>query len=510
VPGAAVPRDDHKRTRLIAGQTVKGRYRVVRELGAVWPAAVYLAEELATGRQVVLKVFPPELSRDRDFGGALARVARAVGSAAAAGGRIAAVQECERTEDGDLFLVVEYAEGRSLRAVLQEEGALHLRRALHLASQIAEGLEAAHEAGMVHGGLTPDDVLLDGVGEDEGVRLQGFEAAAFRAGPAVEGLPPDRRPGAAIEYTPPEQLAGEPATTRSDVYACGIILYEMLTGSPPFTGGTPEELRAKQLRDSPVPPRALRADVPAVVQLQVLRALEKDPAKRPSRVRDLMNAELQASGLLECEAEAAEDAPGLLRRLLGPLVAAVERLEELPLRWKLSGLVLWLAVSVAAVWLLVGPRAGAPPADAPVLPARQDPVEAAATAPREPRDREAAPAVVEPEVAAGVGTPGPPPPDAAPAAAAGATEQAQTPVEPPTPPVTERAEPPARATSTPPARPAPARVTGPGPGRRTDAEGGRSRRESTSPAPAPRERDREEAVTPDGTAIIDWLFRSPR
>jgi Tol biopolymer transport system component len=263
-----------------------GRYRVERELGTGGMATVYLAHDLRHNRKVAVKVLRDDLSAS--VGGA--RFLREIAIAAqlqhphilplhdsgAVGADGASV----------LFFVMPYVEGQSLRQRLQAGGALPVHDAVRILIEIVDALAYAHAHGVVHRDIKPDNVMLSGrhaLVTDFGVAKALSEASAAStvttAGVAL-GTP---------AYMAPEQATADPHVDhRADIYAVGVVAYELLTGSPPFTGGSPHQVLAAHVTAVPAPIRAQRADVPAAVERVVLKCLAKDPADRWQSASELL------------------------------------------------------------------------------------------------------------------------------------------------------------------------------------------------------------------------------
>ena len=262
-------------------QTIAQRYRVIRKLGGGGLGAVYLAEELATGSKVAVKILAKEVRCGREFLKQCWWDARF--AAASQPSNIVRVFEVDRTDEGRVFIVMEYLAGESVAEVIQREGALEVGRALRVASQIAQALAAASRARVTHRDIKPQNVI--GVGRDEQVKLTDFGVARFREtapGGSLTGL------GAiAPEYTAPEQLRGGDAADRSDIYALGAVLYAMLTGSGPATArrGAAD---ATDLGDAPPPVRRLRPEIPAALEHFVMRAMARQPERRQSSMEELV------------------------------------------------------------------------------------------------------------------------------------------------------------------------------------------------------------------------------
>ena len=317
-----------------------GRYTIEHELGRGGMATVYLAQDLKHGRPIALKVLRPELAAALGPG----RFLREIEIAA----RLTHPNILPLHDSGDagglLYYVMPYVDGESLRSHLAREGPLPLDRALEIAREVASALGYAHEHGVVHRDIKPENVLLESghaVVADFGVARAVWELAGDRlteTGIAV-GSP---------AYMSPEQAGAEERLDgRSDIYALGCVLYEMLVGEPPFTGPTPRAVAAKHLRQSVPSARITRPGVPAAVDRVIRTALAKVPADRFS------DAAHFAAALAACAGQ-----PG--RRLA-------------PRRW--TGVVVAAALTVAAGRWAWARWSGSP--SLPVPAARLDPTHVA-------------------------------------------------------------------------------------------------------------------------------------
>ncbi len=258
------------------GRVIKGRYRVLRKLGQGGMGSVYLAEQLAIARKVALKVLHGDFARDQEF---VKRFRLEARLAASLNHRnVITIYDFDQADDGSLFIAMEYLEGRTLAEVVRQDGALAVGRAVRLGLQVAQGLEAAHRAGVIHRDIKPHNIMVLGAGDE--VKLMDFGIARLMdAGGA--GL---TRTGVVMgtpAYMAPEQIEGGEITEQTDIYAFGIVLYEMLTGSVPFAASTPRAVLAKHLREPARPVRAVNPRVPGAVERVVMQALEKDPQARP-------------------------------------------------------------------------------------------------------------------------------------------------------------------------------------------------------------------------------------
>jgi serine/threonine protein kinase/tetratricopeptide (TPR) repeat protein len=262
-------------------------FHVAECIGAGGMGVVYRAVDTNLGRPVALKLLPPAYSLDAS---ARTRFLREGQSAAALDHpNLCAVHEVGISDDGWMFLAMPLYEGETLRAVLARDGALALVRALDIARQIAEGLNAAHTAGIVHRDLKPGNIMLL---PDGGVRILDFGLAkAIDQSLSATGA----RLGT-IAYMSPEQIRGGQVDVRSDLWALGVVLYEMLSGRKPFSGDD-IGLAHAILADTPSSLSVQRPGIPIAVEDVVERLLEKDPRRRYQSATQLLEALARATNL---------------------------------------------------------------------------------------------------------------------------------------------------------------------------------------------------------------------
>ncbi|MBK9030623.1 MAG: protein kinase [Myxococcales bacterium] len=267
----------------ILGMIVDGRYRVVELIGEGGMGKVYLAEHIDIGKKVALKVLHPSYSRMPDLVERFRREARAASKIGHP--HIVDVTDSGTTADGSAYFVMEFLQGVELGSVIEREGALEVGRAVRITQQICRALAAAHTAGIIHRDLKPENVFLTiRDGTTDFVKVLDFGIA--KTTEAEEAR--ERKltsPGMAMgtpEYMAPEQAAGRPADARCDVYALGAILYEMLTGVPPYQGDNFMEILTKKATVDPVAPIHLRSTIPAPVSALVAEAMARNPDDRPA------------------------------------------------------------------------------------------------------------------------------------------------------------------------------------------------------------------------------------
>jgi len=276
----------------VIGTLVGGRYRIRRLSGEGGMGRVYEAEHIEIGKRVALKILHPGYSQTPDLVERLRREARAASRIGHP--NVVDVTDSGTTEDGSFFFVMEYLEGRELGDVVFEEKGIDVRRALGITVQICRALRAAHAAGVIHRDLKPENVLLvERDGQKDFVKVLDFGIAKnLTDGDDTQAVGPRRKltnPGVAMgtpEYMAPEQAAGRPADARSDVYAVGGVLYEMLVGHPAYEGANFMEVLHKKANFAPQPIAKFRNDVPAEIEALILMAMAKDPALRPQSMSD--------------------------------------------------------------------------------------------------------------------------------------------------------------------------------------------------------------------------------
>ena len=257
-------------------------YRIERELGGGGMSRVFLAEETRLGRKVVIKVLPPEMGA----GVNVERFEREIQLAAKLQHPHIVPLLTAGSHEDLLYYVMPYIEGESLRAKLTREGELPVREAVAILKEVLDALAHAHEQGVVHRDIKPDNVLLSGkhavvtdFGVAKAVSASTGESSLTSLGVAL-GTP---------AYMSPEQAAANPHVDhRADVYAVGALAYEMLCGQPPFAGPNPQAILAAHVMDAPDPTTSRRATVPAALNELVMRCLEKLPADRWQRADEMI------------------------------------------------------------------------------------------------------------------------------------------------------------------------------------------------------------------------------
>jgi tRNA A-37 threonylcarbamoyl transferase component Bud32 len=258
----------------LAGKTI-GKYRLVEKLGQGGMAQVYKAYQPDLDRYIAVKILHPHLTGDPEFEARFRREARAV--AALEHPNIVRIYDFD-TAEGLAFLVMEYVEGTNLRTRLRDMAGhgelLDLSEVVQIAGSLADALDYAHRQGVVHRDLKPSNILIDAEGRpvlnDFGIARM-LDATAITESGGSPGTP---------AYMSPEQGQGQPGDARSDIYALGVLLYQLCTGQVPFDADTPYAIILKHITAPLPPPHTLRPDLPEAVERVILKAMAKDPAGR--------------------------------------------------------------------------------------------------------------------------------------------------------------------------------------------------------------------------------------
>jgi eukaryotic-like serine/threonine-protein kinase len=326
---------------VVVGETIAGRYGLEEVVGHGGMSTVYKAHDSLLERNVALKILHQQYNEDEDFVERFKREARSV--AQLQHPNIVTVID-RGEEDGRQYIVFEYIDGENLKELVVRKGRLDVREALEIALEIARGLGFAHDHGLVHRDVKPQNVLLNG---DGGAKVTDFGIA--RSLDVDRGVTQTGTVLGTSNYIAPEQASGQPVDAHTDVYSLGIVLYEMLTGELPFPGENFVAVAMKHIQEPSPSVLDVRGDVPLRVAEMIDRALEKDPEQRFPTM-DAFADEIEAN---LAELDRGEDAAVTL------VVPAAQRLKQrtrqrkpvsrLPL---LIGLLGALAIAAVIVGLL--------------------------------------------------------------------------------------------------------------------------------------------------------------
>ncbi len=260
----------------LVGQLLDGRYRVGERIARGGMATVYEATDLRLDRIVAIKVMPHALADDEDFSQRFVREARA--AARLAHPNVVAVYD-QGDDHGTLFLAMEYVAGRhTLRDLIRDEAPLPPRRALSLLEEVLKAIAAAHESGIIHRDVKPENVLINPNGQ--------IKVADFGLARAISSATTATATGGVlmgtVSYLPPELVTDGAADARSDVYSLGVLLFEMLTGRKPHIGESPIQIAYKHVHDDVPPPSLFVEHVPPYLDAFVARATARQRDLRPA------------------------------------------------------------------------------------------------------------------------------------------------------------------------------------------------------------------------------------
>jgi tRNA A-37 threonylcarbamoyl transferase component Bud32 len=307
------------------GRLLAGRYRLLEKIGEGGAAEVFRARDERLGRVIAVKLLRPQYTSDETWRKRFVIEARA--AAGLSHSNIVPVYDFGEGPDGAMFIAMQYVAGRDLREVLWERGKLPAAEAVAVARQVCDALSVAHARGLVHRDVKPQNIMIDSHGSpcvmEFGI-VKGLTGTELTQAGMTFGT---------AAYLSPEQATGMPVGPGSDIYSLGCVMYEMLSGVPPFTGDSPAVVAYMQVWEQPRPLRELVADIPGSLNGIVMRCLNKDPAHRyPTaqalahelEMADLMpeNAPALATGAGVAWTPDASDAPAeTMRPAAAPVVA---------------------------------------------------------------------------------------------------------------------------------------------------------------------------------------------
>ena len=275
------------------GRILDGRYEILERIGSGGMSVVYKALCHRLNRLVAVKILKDEYSQDEEF----RRRFHAEGQAVAmlSHPNIVSVYDVSTSAEAD-YIVMELVDGITLKQYMQKKGALSWKETLHFSIQIAKALAHAHEKGIIHRDIKPQNIMLL---KDGTIKVADFGIAELQS--SLSGSS-DQAVGS-VHYMAPEQAKGAVADARSDIYSLGVVMYEMLTGALPYTGDTPEEIAIKHINGNPVSPHELAEDVPVKLEEITLRAMSSDLQSRYQSA-DEMLADLEEFRKDQAAAEA--------------------------------------------------------------------------------------------------------------------------------------------------------------------------------------------------------------
>ena len=341
-----------------------GRYELAEELGYGGMAEVFRARDTRLGRDVAVKVLRADLARDPAF---LQRFQREAQSAAGLNhANIVGVYDTGE-QDGVPYIVMELVTGRTLREVLAEDGRVLPRRALEIVAEICAALSYSHRQGIVHRDIKPANVMLTPTGE---IKVMDFGIARAASASSATMTQTAQILGTA-QYLSPEQARGEHVDGRSDIYSTGCVLYELLTGVPPFQGESAVAVAYQHVREDPLPPSQIDSDLPAALDAVVLKAMAKNPANRYQSADEFQaDVERAAAGRKVAATPVLADAPTTAIPPASPTSVLLRPNEEDRSRRRTAAYIA-LALAVLAVFVVAALlvkslfHAGPPPISVP-------------------------------------------------------------------------------------------------------------------------------------------------
>ena len=281
----------------LVGTVLADKYRIEAPLGAGGMCDVYRARHSLIGKQVAIKVLKPELAADP-------KISQRFEQEALAASRVRHPHAIDVTDFGvdqrnRPFIVMELVEGKTIGELLRETGPFSVERTAGILRQVAGALEAAHSAGVIHRDIKPDNIMIAEYENGDWVEVADFgvakiqedvnRRAALTGANFIIGTP---------RYMSPEQCEEKPVDARSDIYSLGVVVYEMLTGDAPFEGNSTRLLIAHST-EPPMPLSLKRPDIPPAVEAVVMRALHKNPSRRPQSALEFSREFIEAAGLAQ-------------------------------------------------------------------------------------------------------------------------------------------------------------------------------------------------------------------
>ncbi len=260
------------------GTLILNRYEIIEKIGEGGMGIVYKAKCTLLNRFVAIKVLKPELCDDTDFINRFKREANSIASLSHQN----IVNIYDVGVDNDInFIVMEYIKGKTLKQIINEDGKLSLQKTLDISLQLSKSLGYAHRNNIIHRDIKPDNILIT---EDNKVKLMDFGIAKVTNSVTITS--PHNIIGS-VHYFSPEQAKGKFVDSRTDIYALGVVMYEMITGRVPFNGDSPISIAVMHIKESVIPPKEVTVNLPENINAVILKALEKDPANRFQTAKEL-------------------------------------------------------------------------------------------------------------------------------------------------------------------------------------------------------------------------------
>ena len=296
------------------GKMFNNRYQIIEKLGAGGTAIVYRGQDMLLNRAVTIKILREEFATNADLVRRFRHEAQAVASLSHP--NIVSVYDVGYEENMH-YIVMEFIEGESLKEYIKRKGVLKLAEACNIITQILAGVEHAHEHGIIHRDIKPHNILL---GVDGRAKVTDFGIAVGMSDVTMTYNSTSRIMGS-VHYISPEQVQGLPVTDKSDIYSCGVVFYEMLTGRVPYQGETPISIAMQHVQGELILPNQVNPQIPAGVSYVVTRAMRKNPETRYNSASEMADAVRAAyQGVLDAAREEAGEAPGGgLKNPLSPL-----------------------------------------------------------------------------------------------------------------------------------------------------------------------------------------------
>jgi len=303
----------------VIGNLLGNRYEIISQLGGGGMALVYKGRDTLLNRQVTVKMLRPEYTSDEEFVARFRKEAQAV--AKLSHPNIVSVYDVGQ-EGNTHYIVMEYVEGRNLKQIIKEQGKLPLNQAVEIARQICEGLQDAHENGIVHRDIKPHNILVTDNGKvkvtDFGIAQMMSSITLTNSGTIV----------GSVHYFSPEQAKGGTTGAKSDIYSMGVVLYEMVTGKVPFEGETPIAVALKHIQDEPVPPGKINPQITPELEQIILRAMEKDVTMRYKTAGDMARDLRKLAGGAADDTRVMDADEFATRVMGGPVIITKEKREE--------------------------------------------------------------------------------------------------------------------------------------------------------------------------------------